>query len=78
MYVPKAFAGQSLKSLGLREKMRLNVVALKRSSIDVDDAGNSVKREELSFPTPEETLRESDIVYVLGRNADIDSFRNFG
>jgi trk system potassium uptake protein TrkA len=75
MYVPKSLHGQSLERLDLRGKMRLNVVAVKRFSMDVDDEGNSVRRENIVFPTPSETLAVEDILFVVGKNTDLDAFR---
>jgi trk system potassium uptake protein TrkA len=77
VYVPKQFVGKNLKELDLRNKMRINVVSIKRNTLSVDEMGNSVQNEEVVFPGPAETLEETDTLLVVGKNEDIDAFRDF-
>jgi trk system potassium uptake protein TrkA len=72
MYIPKEFIGKSLKDLDLRKKTNVNVVSIKRIFLSVDEDGNSIRREDIIFPEPEEVLKESDMMLVVGKNSDIE------
>ena len=72
MYVPKEFIGKSLKELDLRKKTKVNVVSIKRTILSVDEQGNSVRSEDIVFPEPEEVLRESDMMLIVGKNTDLE------
>jgi len=75
MLAPEYFHGKNLEDLDLEKKMRLRVVGLIRYRMDLDDSGNSVRREELVFPCGKDAFEEGDRLFVLGRNADLDEFR---
>ncbi|PKL08387.1 MAG: TrkA family potassium uptake protein [Spirochaetae bacterium HGW-Spirochaetae-7] len=73
---PKYFIGKSLAEVDLEAKMRLRVVAVLRIVIDLDDSGNSLRRETLLFPEPTVELQDGDRLFLLGRNVDLDGFQN--
>jgi trk system potassium uptake protein len=75
--LPDSFAGKSLKELDLRNTYRINVVTLKRPLVTVDEMGNPNKDEMVLFPGPEEVLKSSDIIIVIGRNEDIELLKEF-
>lgn len=77
LYVPKTFVGQSLAKLDLRKKLRINIISIRRIVLSVDEEGNPVKNEEVVFPEAEEVLKESDLLLVVGKNEDIDGFKQF-
>ncbi len=76
VYAPKDVAGKALRELDLRNKMRINVVSIKRTLLTIDEMGNSVQDEDVIFPTPDEKLEETDVLLVVGKNENIDSFKN--
>ncbi len=75
MLAPEYFAGKSAGDLDLEGKLHLRVVGVLRSRMDLDDAGNTVRREDLLFPEPGDAFEEGDRLFVLGRNSDLDEFR---
>lgn len=74
VYVQRNFWGKTLQELDLRRHGRVNVVAVRRNTVSVDELGNPVKNEEIIFPDAKTELKESDVVMVVGRNDDIDRF----
>jgi len=76
VYVPKAFIGQTLEKLNLRKKLNVNIVAILRTTLSVDEEGNPVKTDNAVFPDAKEVLQESDILLVVGKNEDLNVFRN--
>jgi trk system potassium uptake protein TrkA len=71
---PDFFIGKKLGELDVEKKLRLRIVALVRPQIDIDDSGNSVRRETLLFPSPEDEFAAGDKLFILGRNADLNAF----
>ncbi|MCF7928345.1 MAG: TrkA family potassium uptake protein [Spirochaetales bacterium] len=74
VFVPDNFVDKDLKSLDLRNKMNINVIALKRKHRKVDEAGNPESSEELIFPAGDDVLQGDDILILVGRNKDITNF----
>lgn len=72
---PKFFFGKTLEELDLEAKMRVKVEAVIRTVIDLDDTGNSVRRESLLFSEPTLTIEEGDKLFLLGRNIDLGAFQ---
>lgn len=64
--VPKAWIGQTLVELDLRNRHRIHVVALRRKEGEGEDA---VERIEL--PSPQEPLRATDVVVLMGKDDDL-------
>ena len=77
LYVPKNFVGESLAKLDLRNKLRVNIVSIRRIVLSVDEEGNPVKNEDVIFPEAGEILKESDLLLLVGKNEDIDAFKEF-
>lgn len=75
--LPESFADKSLKQLDLRNKYRVNVVTVKRTTMSVDEMGNPVKEEEIIFPGPDDVMERSDVIMVVGRNEDIEVLKEF-
>ncbi len=75
IYVPKDFVGNSLGKLDIRTKMHVNIVAILRTVLSVDEEGNPVKTDNVVFPDAGEVLQESDILLIVGKNEDLDGFR---
>lgn len=76
LYVPKSIINTPLKELSLREQYRVNVLLIRRTTTEVDDYGNTQTRQAAHFPQPSTTLKENDIMVVVGRDHDIDRLRN--
>jgi trk system potassium uptake protein TrkA len=77
IYCPRDFVDKTLADLDLRGRVRLNVVAIKRDSVEVDELGNPHSSEELIFPQAEVVLKTNDILMVVGFNEDIETVKNF-
>lgn len=76
VYVPKDFLGKTLEKLNLRNKMHVNIVAILRTTLSVDEEGNPVKTDNAVFPDAGEMLQESDILLIVGKNTDLDAFKD--
>ncbi len=75
VYVPKDFLGKTLAKLNIRNKMHVNIVAILRTTLSIDEEGNPVKTDNAVFPDASEILLESDIMLIVGKNEDLDAFR---
>ena len=75
LYVPEILVGATLAKLDMRNRYRVNVVSIKRTEAEVDELGNPSRREVVVFPGPDDVLQSEDIILVVGKNADIDAFR---
>ncbi len=70
--VSTTIAGKTLKDLNLRRKYRVNVVAIKNQIVRLDDQFQNVNDFEIDeVPDPNESLREGDILIIIGRTDDI-------
>jgi trk system potassium uptake protein TrkA len=76
IYCPRDFVDKSLSEIDLRGKVRLNIVAIKRDSVEVDELGNPHSSEELIFPDADVKLKTNDILMVVGFNEDIETVKN--
>lgn len=76
LYVPKAIVDTPLEQLALREKYRINVLLIRRTTTEVDDYGNTQTKQIAHFPQPSTKLKENDVMVVVGRDHDIDRLRN--
>jgi trk/ktr system potassium uptake protein len=76
VYVPKEFFGKTLEELNIRNKMHVNIVAIIRTKLSIDEEGNPVKTDNAIFPDASETLLESDILMIVGKNEDLNAFGN--
>jgi trk system potassium uptake protein TrkA len=75
MYVPESMVGRSLERLNLRQEYHVNVIAIERFKTNVDEEGNPVKEERVILPTKDDVLLTDDILIVVGRNSDIEAFK---
>lgn len=76
VYTPGDFGGQTLIDLDLRSRMRVNVIAIKKNAVELDEQGNPHSNEEILFPDGDYRLDEDDIMLIVGRNQDIEAFNN--
>jgi trk system potassium uptake protein TrkA len=75
VYCPEEFYGKTLIEINLRERLQLNVVAVKRINLDVDEEGNSKRSDQLIFPEGDTNLLEDDIIIVVGYNENIEALK---
>lgn len=75
LYTPESMVGKSLERLDLRRAHRVNIIAIERFKTTVDEQGNPVKEERVILPTKDDVLLADDILIVVGRNSDLESFR---
>lgn len=78
LYVPESMAGKSLENLGLRSRYNVNVIAIERFRTDVDEEGNPAKEERVILPAKDDVLLADDVLIVVGRNSDLEAFREAG
>lgn len=76
IYCPDDFVGKTLIQLDLRTKLNINVIAIKRNKIEVDEEGNPRTREELVFPRGDHNLEQDDILLAVGFNRDIEVLKD--
>ena len=67
--------GRSLERLNLRQEYHVNVIAIERFKTNVDEEGNPIKEERVILPTKDDVLLTDDILIVVGRNSDIEAFK---
>lgn len=77
VYVPRSFVNSTLVRLDLRKRFSINVVAIKRTKLSVDEVGNPVKDEEVVFPESDTMLLEQDVLLVVGKNEDIEAMKEY-
>lgn len=75
LYTPESMVGKSLERLDLRKSHRVNIIAIERFKTTVDEQGNPVKEERVILPTKDDVLLADDILIMVGRNSDLELFR---
>jgi trk system potassium uptake protein TrkA len=75
LYTPESMVGKSLERLDLRRAHRVNIIAIERFKTTVDEQGNPVREERVILPTKDDVLLADDILIMVGRNSDLESFR---
>lgn len=75
MLLPAFFVGKKAEELNIEKKLRVKLVAILRQYLDIDDSGNSVRRETLLFPESGVAFAEGDRLFLLGRNAELDEIQ---
>ncbi|MBN2351742.1 MAG: TrkA family potassium uptake protein [Spirochaetales bacterium] len=71
--LPGLFRGQTLAKIGLPQKFKLTVAAVRRTLQSIDDVGNPELQEELIMPVADTVLKENDVLLVVGKNEDIEA-----
>ena len=75
VFLPGGFVDRTFADVDLPGRMNLNISAIKREKISVDEEGNPVSRERVVFPTPETVFEQGDVLVVIGRNDDIEKLK---
>lgn len=71
LHAPRAFLDETLAGLDLRARYKVNLVAIKRERT-VAVGGRNEVQDVLSVPTPDEVIREGDILVLVGQNNDLN------
>lgn len=73
--LPESLAEKRVDQLDIRKKYRINIIAIKRTGYNVDEIGNPNKTEEILFPDPTTALKRHDELIIVGKNQDIERFK---
>lgn len=76
VYIPTEFYGKRLEDLQLDKKFNLHIVGIKRIETTLDTEGNPEHFERLLFLGTEDVLKENDIILVIGKNGELESFKS--
>lgn len=69
---PKPFFGKTLRQLGLRERMGVTVIAIKKKLAVMTEKGTPDFREEVNIsPSADDEIVEGDVLVLLGRYEDL-------
>ena len=71
LHAPNAFRGKTLRDLNLRVRYGVNLVAIRRSMVSTDKAGNEQTRENLSVPQPDEVIQTEDMLLLIGATENL-------
>lgn len=69
---PAQIVGKTLRSLDLRRHFRVNLVAIKRTTVAAD--GTEEVKEFNPVPLPDEIIRETDVLVLVGSVLDLAAF----
>ena len=77
LITPKEFIGKSLRQVNLRATYGLNVIAIKKKLEVITKFGErKLLEEKVDFsPSPDEFLKEDDILVIVGKNEYIDKIK---
>jgi len=76
LYTPESMVGKPLERLDLRKNHRVNIIAIERFKTTVDEQGNPAREERVILPTKDDVLLAEDILIMVGRNSDLEAFRD--
>ncbi len=68
LQAPSQFVGKSLKTLMLRQKFSVNLVAIVRSKTEETEAGEQTTRKMIAVLDPDEILQSADVLVLVGNN----------
>ncbi|MCX8058254.1 MAG: TrkA family potassium uptake protein [Spirochaetes bacterium] len=74
--VSPGMVGKMIKDLNIREKYKVNIIAIKSkiAVLDKETFDNVFKEEVKEVPTGDYVLKDNDIMVVVGKNLEVDSF----
>ena len=73
---PREYINKSLQDIDIRKKYGLNIIAIKKKMKIVGKDGEVKEEEKINVaPEPGDTIRESDILIVVGTNEHIEEFK---
>lgn len=71
----KGIKGKRIGDLNIRKHYNINIVSIKKRTTDIDEIGNPVQTETIVIPKADSIIDENDVLVIIGRETDIDSFR---
>lgn len=73
---PSEYLNKSLRDIDIRKKYGLNIIALKKKMKIVTKEGEVKEEQKMNVaPEPGDTIREGDILIVVGTNEHIEEFK---
>ena len=66
MVAPKQFVGETLQSIGLRQKYEVNLVAIKRGEIKQDNCLKTTHEHVIPVPKPTDRIEDDDLLVLVG------------
>jgi len=75
LVIPDSFVGKKLTDLAIRKNFNLNVISIKRIVTQINDLGSPTKEEQIIAPDEVDDFERGDIVIVIGKSDDVDSFK---
>lgn len=75
--IPSKFVDKSLQEIDLRKKFHVTLVSVKRMETAIDEVGNPLQEEAVFCPKPDEALKASDILVLLGSENDLQKLKEF-
>ena len=77
LQVPADFVGKTLRSLDLRNKYSINIVAIKKMIPGINDQGERMVEESIEdIPKPDDVLEETDRLLLVGSDKNVERFAN--
>ncbi len=74
---PKEMVNKTLRESGIRSKYKVTVMSIKRKATIINEQGETDTKDELILmPEPEEKIFQGDVLVVVGKNTDIEKFKN--
>ncbi len=73
---PSEYLNKSLRDIDIRKKYGLNIIAIKKKLKIVTKGGDVKEEQKINVaPEPGDTIREGDILIVVGTNEHIEEFK---
>jgi trk system potassium uptake protein TrkA len=73
---PKEIWGKTIKSSGFRSNYGVNIIAIRKQNLFINDDGQSDMKEEVNMvPGPEDEINQNDILVVLGSKESLDKLK---
>jgi trk system potassium uptake protein TrkA len=69
LLAPRGFVGKTLNDLKLRTRYQVNLVAIRRK---VGEEAGPVREQTITVPPAEDTVREGDVLILVGRHEDLE------
>lgn len=74
---PPEFYNKTLQQLAIRTKYKITVLGIKRKLAVIDETGETDTKDELFLlPSADEKILQGDVLIVIGKNVDIEKFKN--
>lgn len=69
---PKVMLNKSIAQIDIRRKYGVNIIALKKKQLVVNEKGDEVITEKIiDIPQPDDIIEEGDILYIVGKDENV-------